>query len=70
VSDTPALRLDLIPLAIGIALVAVGTSVAVVVLRKADRADGETDLMTTFRLALAIAIALIGVAFFFRGLFE
>jgi hypothetical protein len=62
--------LDLIPLAIGIALVSISASMAVVLMRRANRDPGaETDLAITGRLTLVVALGLIGVVFLFQGLF-
>jgi hypothetical protein len=71
VSDSLSLRLDLIPLTIGIALVSIATSMAVVLIRRANRKPSEeTDLSITIRLTLVVALGLIGVVFLFIGLFE
>lgn len=70
-SDSLSLRLDLIPLSIGIALVATATSMAVVLIRRANREpSSETDLAITARLSLVVALGLIGVVFLSLGLFE
>jgi hypothetical protein len=65
------LRLDLISLTIGIALVSIATSAAVVLIRRANRAPsaGE-DLATMIRLTLVVALGLIGIVFLFQGMFE
>jgi hypothetical protein len=71
VSDSLTLRLDLIPLALGIVLVSISTSMAVVLVRRASRDPGDgTDLAITVRLTLVVALGLIGVVFLFLGLFE
>jgi hypothetical protein len=71
VSDSLSLRLDLIPLSIGIALVSISTSMAVVLIRRANRNPAaETDLGITARLTLVVALGLIGIVFLFLGLFE
>jgi hypothetical protein len=71
VSDSLSLRLDLIPLSIGIALVAIATSMAVVLIRRANREpSSETDLAITARLSLVVALGLIGIVFLSLGLFE
>ncbi|HET9202741.1 MAG TPA: hypothetical protein VFP67_06295 [Acidimicrobiia bacterium] len=70
-SDSLSLRLDLIPLSIGIALVATATSMAVVLIRRANREpSSETDLAITARLSLVVALGLIGIVFLSLGLFE
>lgn len=70
-SDSLSLRLDLIPLSIGIALVAIATSMAVVLIRRANREpSSETDLAITARLSLVVALGLIGIVFLSLGLFE
>lgn len=70
-SDSLTLRLDLIPLTIGIVLVSISTAMAVVLVRRANRAPGdETDLAITVRLTLVVALGLIGMVFLFLGLFE
>jgi hypothetical protein len=70
VSDSLSLRLDLIPLAIGIALVSISTSMAVVLIRRANRdVSANTDLVITTRLTLVVALGLIGIVFLFQGLF-
>jgi hypothetical protein len=70
VSDSLSLRLDLIPLAIGIALVSISTSMAVVLIRRANRdVSADTDLVITTRLTLVVALGLIGIVFLFQGLF-
>jgi hypothetical protein len=65
------LRLDLISLTIGIALVSIATSAAVVLIRRANRtpAAGE-ELATMIRLTLVVALGLIGIVFLFQGMFE
>lgn len=70
-SDSLSLRLDLIPLSIGIALIAIATSMAVVLIRRANREpSSETDLAITARLSLVVALGLIGIVFLSLGLFE
>ncbi len=70
-SDSLSLRLDLIPLSIGITLVSIATSMAVVLIRRANREpSSETDLAITARLTLVVALGLIGIVFLFLGLFE
>jgi hypothetical protein len=71
VSDSLILRLDLIPLAIGIALVSIATSMVMVLIRRANQEPGaETDLGITGRLTLVVALGLVGIVFLFLGLFE
>jgi hypothetical protein len=63
--------LDLIPLTIGIVLISISTSAAVVLIRRANRAPAaEEDLATMIRLTLVFALGLIGIVFLFLGLFE
>jgi hypothetical protein len=63
--------LDLIPLSIGIALVSISTSMAVVLIRRANRNPAaDADLGITARLTLVVALGLIGIVFLFLGLFE
>jgi hypothetical protein len=70
-SDSPSLRLDLIPLTIGMLLLSASTSMAVVLVRRANRDPAaETDLATTTRLTLLVALALAGIVFLLLGLFE
>lgn len=70
-SDSLSLRLDLIPLTIGIVLVSIAVSTAVVLIRRANRDPAtETDLAITTRLTLVVALGLIGSVFLFLGLFE
>lgn len=70
-SEPLALRLDLISLTIGIALVSIATSMAVVLIRRANRAPAaEEDLSTMVRLTLVVALGLIGIVFLFQGMFE
>jgi hypothetical protein len=62
--------LDLIPLALGIAIVSIATSMAVVLIRRANRdPSADTDLLMTTRLTLVVALGLVGVVFLFQGLF-
>ena len=71
VSDSVSLRLDLIPFTIGIVLVSISTSMAVVLIRRAssDQSD-EVDLAVTTRLTLVVVLGLVGTVFLFLGLFE
>jgi hypothetical protein len=70
VGDSLSLRLDLIPLTIGIVLISISTSMAVVLLRRANVNTGtEPDLAVTGRLTLVVALGLVGIVFLFRGLF-
>jgi hypothetical protein len=63
--------LDLIRLTIGIVLISISTSAAVVLIRRANRAPAaEEDLATMVRLTLVVALGLIGIVFLFLGLFE
>jgi hypothetical protein len=62
--------LDLISLALGIAIVSIATSMAVVLIRRANRdPSADTDLLITTRLTLVVALGLVGVVFLFQGLF-
>jgi hypothetical protein len=62
--------LDLISLALGIAIVSIATSMAVVLIRRANRdPSADTDLLMTTRLTLVVALGLVGVVFLFQGLF-
>ena len=70
-SDSLTLRLDLIPLTVGITLLSISIALGVVLLRKADKTPGtEMDLGMTLRLTLVVALALIGALFLFLGLYE
>ncbi len=65
------LRIDLIPLAAGILLISVATSIAVTLIRQSNRAPAsDEDLGTTVKLTLLVAMGLVGVVFLFLGLFE
>jgi hypothetical protein len=69
--DSLSLRLDLIPLTVGMVLVSSATSMAVVLIRKANRDPApEVDLATTGRLTLVVALGLAGMVLLFLGLFE
>ena len=70
-SDSLSLRIDLIPLAAGILLISVATSIAATLIRRSNRSSGaDEDLGTTVKLTLVVAMGLIGVVFLFLGLFE
>jgi hypothetical protein len=71
VDDALSLRLDLIPLTLGMVLVSISTSMAVALIRNANRDPArEVDLATTGRLTLVVALGLVGMVFVFTGLFE
>ena len=66
-----SLRIDLVPLAVGIVLISFSVSVAVVLIRGLSRLSDEADsLPLTLRLTVVIAVGLIGLTFLFQGLFE
>lgn len=70
-SDSLSLRIDLIPLAAGILLISVATSMAATLIRRSNRStDADEDLGTTVKLTLVVAMGLLGVVFLFLGLFE
>jgi hypothetical protein len=65
------LRIDLIPLAGAIVLMSAATTMAVVLIRRLNRAPGDQiPFSTTMSLALVVAVWLIGLALLFQGLFE
>jgi hypothetical protein len=65
------LRIDLIPLAGAIVLMSATTTMAVVLIRRMNRAPGEAaPLGATLGLALVVALWLVGMALLFQGLFE
>jgi len=65
------LRINLIPLAAGILLISVATSIAATLIRQTNRSSAsDEDLGTTIKLTLLVAMGLVGVVFLFLGLFE
>jgi hypothetical protein len=52
-------------------LVSISTSMAVILIRRANRDPAShRDLAITGRLTLVVALGLVGIVFFFLGLFE